>query len=482
MKLHLKIDLIIFFFISFVWQSPFPQQSKIKLFDNYLEEYIANKKVPSISAGVLRDDEIIWLGAKGLADIENNTPATENTLYRIASISKSITAVAIMQLYEKGLIDLDKNVRSYIPSFPEKKWKFTVRQLLNHTSGIRNYREGEFHSKNFYSSTSEAIKVFSYDSLMFEPGTKYAYSTLAYSLLASIIENVTKQTFEEYLIKNIFTPAEMFNTFVDKQREIIFNRAKGYEKNYLRQFVNAPLADLSIKVAGGGLLSDSKDLLLFSKALLNGKLIKPTTLDLMLKRTKLKSGTLVDYGLGFSLHFENDSLKSFYHIGGGTGFSTMLLMYPKEKLAAVDLVNIVDINLDLPAKDLAKIALTSDVPYPTKTISDELMFVYREAGIDSSISKYFMILNSDSTQYNLSENELLYFAKDLVGLNKRADAIKFLKTLQKKFTKSFSLQVVLAETYLKDKNEGLALKHFRNAWQLNKKDVYVNKMILRLTK
>ncbi len=482
MKLHFKINFIIFFFISFVWQPSFPQQNKIKLFNNYLEEYIVNKKVPSISAGILKDDKIIWFGVKGFADLENNTPAAENSLYRIASISKSITAVAIMQLYEKGLINIDKNVSTYIPSFPQKKWKFTVRQLLNHTSGIRNYREGEFHSKNFYSSTSEAIKVFAYDSLMFEPGTKYAYSTLAYSLLAAIIENVTKQTFEEYLIKNIFTPAGMHSTFIDKQKEIIPNRVKGYEKNYLRQFVNAPLADLSIKIAGGGLLSDSKDLLLFSNALLNGKLIKPTTLDLMLKRTKLKSGTLIDYGLGFSLNFENDSLKSFYHVGGGTGFSTMLIIYPNEKLAAVDLINITDINLGLPAKDLAKIELTSEVPYPTKTISDELMLVYREAGIDSTINKYFMILNSDSTQYNLSENELIYFAKDLVGLSKIADAIKFLKTLQKKFTKSFYLQVVLAETYLKDKNEGLALKYFRNAWQLNKKDTYVNKMILRLTK
>jgi CubicO group peptidase (beta-lactamase class C family) len=482
MKKLFKINFIIFFFISFVWQPSFPQQNKIKLFNNYLEEYIVNKHVPSISAGVLRDDKIIWLGVKGFADLENNAPASENSLYRIASISKSIIAVAIMQLYEKGLIDLDKEARTYIPSFPEKKWKFTVRQLLNHTSGIRNYREGEFHSKNFYSSTSEAIKVFAYDTLMFEPGTKYAYSTLAYSLLASIIENVTKQTFEDYLIKNIFTPAEMHTTFIDKQKEIIPNRVNGYEKNYLRQFVNAPLADLSIKVAGGGLISDSKDLLLFSNALLNGKLIKPTTLDLMLKRTKLKSGTQIDYGLGFSLNFENDSLKSFYHVGGGTGFSTMLLIYPKEKLATIDLINITDINLGLPAKDLAKIELTSDVPYPTKTITDELMLVYREAGIDSSISKYFVILNSDSTQYNLSENELIYFAKDLVGLSKTADAIKFLKTLQKKFTKSFSLQVVLAETYLKDKNEGLSLKYFRNAWQLNKKDAYVNKMILRLTK
>lgn len=482
MKKLFKINFIIFFFISFVWQFSFPQQDKIKLFNNYLEEYIVNKHVPSISAGVLRDDKILWLGAKGFIDLENDAPATDNSLYRIASISKPITAVAIMQLYEKGLIDLDKEVRTYIPSFPEKKWKFTVRQLLNHTSGIRNYRDGEFHSKNFYSSTSEAIKVFAYDSLMFEPGTKYAYSSLAYSLLAAIIESVTKLSFEEYLINNIFIPADMHHTFVDKQKEIVFNRVKGYEKNYLRQFVNAPLADLSIKVAGGGLISTSKDLLLFSNSLLQGKLLKTSTFDMMCKRTELKSGVAIDYGLGFSLNFENDSLKSIYHVGGGTGFSTMLLIYPKENLTTVNLINIADINLGLPAKDLAKIEFGLIYPYPLKTISNELMFVYRESGIDSSINKYLEIEESNSDKYNLSENEVIYFSKDLIGLGKTADAIKFLKVVQKKLPKSFTLQVALADSYLKDRNEGLALNHFRNAWQLNKKDAYVNKMILRLTK
>lgn len=473
---------ILFILFLFTIQNIPAQQSKIKLFENYLEEYLYNKKVPSISAGVFRDGKIVWIGTKGFSDLENNVVATNNTVYRIASISKPITAVAIMQLYEKGLVDLDADARTYIPSFPEKKWKFTVRQLLNHTSGIRNYKEGEFHSKTYYASINEAIKVFAYDSLNFEPGTKYEYSSLAYSLLAAIVENVSKTSFEDYLIKNIFIPAEMQNTYVDKQKEIIPNRARGYEKNYYREFINAPLADLSIKVAGGGLLSTSKDLLLFAKALLQGKLIKTSTLDIMIAKTKLKSGNTLDYGLGFALSFKQDSLKAIYHIGSGTGFSSELYLDIKQNLATVDLINIVDRNLGLPAEDLANIELGLTFITPSKTISDELMLVYRTAGIDSTINKFLQISNSNLNQFNLSENEVINFSKDLIGLNKIPDAIKYLKAIEGKYSKSFPYYVALADTYLKAQNEGLALKYYRNAYLLNKKDAYVNKMIDKLNK
>ena len=387
-----------------------------------------------------------------------------------------------MQLYEKCSIDIDKDVRTYLPSFPPKRREFTVRQILSHTSGIRGYKQYEFDSKIFYPSTSEALKVFAYDTLNFEPGTKYEYSSLAYSILASIIENVTKTSFKEYLIKYIFEPAEMKNTFIDEQREIIPNRAKGYEKNYLREFVNAPLADLSIKTAGGGLLSNSEDILRFTKALLEGKLIKQSTLALMTTPVKLKNGKFLDYGLGFALTFEKDSLKSFYHIGGGTGFTSMLYILPNEKLATVDLINLRDRDLGNPAEDLAKIDLGININPPKKNVSDDLMFTYRKTGIDSTIKKYFDILKADSSSYNLSETEVISFSRDLTGLGKNSDAITFLRVMQRRFANSFPMLVSIADAYLNDQNIGLVLKYYRAAFQINSKDNYVNKMIQQLTK
>ena len=459
----------------------FAQENRNKIFDEYLNQYIQLKNVPSISAGLLHQDKIIWLKSAGLTDIENNVPASTSSLYRIASISKPITAVAVLQLWERGLISLDTDARAYLPNFPVKKYKFTVRQLLNHTSGIRNYREGEFDSKKFYATTDDALKLLAYDSLMFEPGTKYGYTSLGYTLLAAIVEKVSKTSFEDYLKNNIFLPSGMESTRIDKQREIILNRVKGYEKNAERNIVNAPLADLSIKVAGGGILSTANDLLLFSKALLENKLIKQSTLDMMLRKSKLKNGTEFDDGLGFSLVFENDSLKYFERRGTGTGFSSLLLIDPKNRTASVHLINIIDRNLGEPAKDILEMSISDSIIKPTKTLSDVLMKTYISAGIDSTNKTLNYIYSNEQNVYTLNENEAIFFADDLIELKKIPDAITYLKDVIKLYPKSFRVLVSLADTYQKDNNLGLALKYYRLAAQIDNTNSRVNNLIKKLS-
>jgi len=468
--------------LSFVLNNTaFAQENRNKIFDEYLNQYIQIKNIPSISAGLLRNDKIIWLKSAGMADIENNVPASKSSLYRIASISKPITAVAVLQLWERGLISLDTDARAYLPNFPVKKYKFTVRQLLNHTSGIRNYREGEFDSKKFYATTDDALKLLAYDSLMFEPGTKYAYTTLGYTLLAAIVEKVSKTSFEDYLKNNIFLPSGMESTRIDKQREIILNRVKGYEKNAERKIVNAPLADLSIKVAGGGYLSTANDLLLFSKALMENRLLKQSTLEMMLRKSKLSNGKDIDYGLGFSLTFENDSLKYFSHNGAGTGFSTMLLIDPKLKIASVHLINIRDRNLGEPAKDILGMSISDSIIKPTKTLSDVLMKTYSSTGIDSTNKMLNHIYSNEQNVYTLNENEAVFFADDLIELKKIPDAITYLKDVIKLYPKSFRVMTALADTYLKDNNSGLALKYYRLASQIDNTNSRVNNLIKKLS-
>lgn len=478
LKLNLKILFVLFISAS---QAIHPQEKTFKLLDNYLTNYIKNKNIPSISAGLYKDSVIIWSNAAGIADIEDNDPATKFSLYRIASITKPITAVAILQLWEKGLINLDIDVRTYIPSFPEKKWKFTIRQLLNHTAGIRGYKDGEFHNKKYFSSTNDAVKVFAYDSLSFEPGTKYEYTSLGYSLLALIIENVSNLSFEEYLNKNIFKPAEMIHTVIDKQRSIVPNRVKGYEKDSKRIIVNAPLADLSIKYAGGGLVSNAEDLLRFSNALLEGKLIKRSTFEIMIKQTKLKNGKVVDYGLGFAIESKNDSLYSISHTGGGTGFSTMLLIYPSLKLAAVHLINISDRNLDLPAKDIIEIFNSGLEIEPSKTLSDILMIKYLSTSIDSTVDLYNYINEFDSKQTNINEIESIAFAKDLLNQNKSTDAVVYLRNLLTRYPKSSNLTETLGDAFLQNNNKGLALKYYKITLQLNRNNQRVINLVKKLS-
>lgn len=446
----------------------------------YLKEFRTNKLIPGTSAGVALNDDILWLGNSGIADVENNSPVTDSTLFRIASISKSITAVAIMQLVEKGKINLDNDARAYIPYFPKKKWKFTVRQILHHTAGLRNYYRGEFDDTKHYSTIKDAVDIISKDTLAYKPGTKYLYTTLGYNLLGSIIENVSGQSYAEYLKRNIFEPAQMNSTIPGYQQKIIYHRAGMYERNRYRILENAPLADLSNKYPGGGLLSTSGDLLRFARSLLAGKLIKPETLDSMLVPARLNSGTLVNYGLGFTLGKDNAGRKYFAHEGySGT---SLLLIYPVEKLAAVDLLNVRDRNNGAVAFDLASIVLDDIFNFPTAQISDKLLSVYISAGIDSVINEYRRISTDSSGLFDTSLNEICLFGYDLLGINKTSDAVRYFRYIVNRFPGQAKPLIGLADAYYRDGNMGLALRHYRLAFKVERTNVYALSMIRKITR
>lgn len=446
----------------------------------YLTEFRKNKLIPGISAGVARDGKIFWMEAVGLADVENNYPADIHTHFRIASISKSITAVAVMQLVERGKIRLDADVRSYIPWFPKKKWKFTVRQLLNHTAGIRNYYRSEFDTEKHYATLKDAVGIVSNDSLDYKPGTKYLYTTLGYNLLGAVIEKVSGMSFGEYLKKNVFQSAGMFSTFPEYQNELIYNRSRLYTRNKYRMLEHAPLADLSNKIPGGGLTSNVEDLLNFSISLLEGKLIKHETLDSMLVPTVLKNGSRINYGLGFTLGIDNSGRKYFAHEGyEGT---SLLVIYPDEKICAVDLDNIRDRNTGAAASNLASILMREKVEYPKIQLSDKLMEIVLKNGLDSAITKYKEIDEDSSDFYDVSLNEVSLFGYDLLGIKKTYDAIRYFKFVINEFPQSANAYIGLADAYYKDGNVGLALRNYRMAFKIERTNVYALSMILKITK
>ncbi|MFO7446960.1 MAG: serine hydrolase [Ignavibacteriaceae bacterium] len=451
-----------------------------KELDNYLSTFFNNKNIPSVAAGVAQNGTIIWLDSRGYADMENLIPASSKTVYRIASISKSITAVAIMQLVEEGKVNLDADVRTYIPYFPKKKWKFTPRQLLSHTSGIRDYKSGEFNNTSYFNSTGEIVKYLAKDSLMFEPGTKYLYSTLAYNLLAAIVENVSRLSFSDYLKKRIFEPAGMTSSLLDFQQEIIFNRARGYVKSFDRKIKNAPLADLSIKYAGGGVVSTSEDLLKFAISLMEGKLISSSSLDSMLVPTKLKNGTTRDYGLGFDARVDETGRRYFQHAGGGTGFSSLLVIYPNEKTAAVHLLNIRDRGIDDAAIDLALIAMNLQPPLPKKSFADYLVSVYNLSGLDSTVTEYKNWKFTDTSVYKINEDEFILFGYDLISMNRQMDAIKYFRNVVSDHPSNSRAFVGLADAYHKDKNIGMAINSYRRALRIDPLNSYAEKMLLKL--
>ncbi len=307
-----------------------------------VEEARLGLGAPAISVAVVTDDRLAWSAGSGLADVENAVPATGATVYRIASISKTFAATAVMQLVERGLVRLDDPIQQYVPEFPKKgATVITLRHVMTHTSGIRHYKAGEMESRDTYGSIGEAVRIFKDDPLLFTPGTKYSYSTYAYNMLEGVVERASGLTFEAYLREKIWTPAGMTATYLEHPQEIVPHRARQYDRGPgPARVVNAPYADLSIKWAGGGIISTAEDLARYHIAIDAGKLLKPETLRQMYTPATLADGSATGYGLGWMVFKDSSGRAWIGHSGGATGGTTYLLRSPERKTAVVLLCNL----------------------------------------------------------------------------------------------------------------------------------------------
>ncbi|HKB92560.1 MAG TPA: serine hydrolase domain-containing protein, partial [Opitutaceae bacterium] len=261
--------------------------------------------MPGVAVAVVENGKIVWTFSDGMADLENNIPVTPHTVFRIASVSKTMAAMATMQVVEKGLVKLDEPIWTYVPWYPRKgNAVITVRHLLTHTSGIRHYHYelGEKESMQFYASVEEGSKIYGVDQepLQFTPGTHYLYSTFGYALLAGIVEKATGITFEAYMHEHLWAPAGMSVTKMEHPDEIIPYRAHAYRKEAKAgQVINAPYIDVSYKWAAGGVISTVEDLAHYVIALHDGRLLKSGTLEQVYTPYILADGKSTGYGIGW---------------------------------------------------------------------------------------------------------------------------------------------------------------------------------------
>ncbi len=308
---------------------------------------MSERGIPGMAVAVAKDERILWQGAFGLTDVENSVPAETSTLWRIASTTKPLTAIAAMQLVEKGALDLDAPVQKYAPSFPVKEFPVTARLLLCHQSGVRGYRRGEAEHNDHYASLVDALGIFKDDPLDHEPGTRYTYTTYGYTLLGVVIEGASGMPFPEYLKSRVLEPAGMRNTFVDDVYAILPHRARGYHPKvygvFDGQWRNASLLDSSYKIPGGGLVSTAEDMARFAIAVLDGRLVSSRTFETMSVNQKTRDGHLTGYGLGWYIDGREGREAvdgSVYHGGVQPGFTSDLWLLPRRRLAIAILTNL----------------------------------------------------------------------------------------------------------------------------------------------
>ncbi|HEX7313937.1 MAG TPA: serine hydrolase [Pyrinomonadaceae bacterium] len=317
-----------------------PYAERLREFESFVAASMKRDRVPGLTIGFFRED-YTWVKGFGFADLENKTPAHAESAYRLASITKSMTGEAIVQLAERGKINLDAEIQTYVPDYPKQKWPVTVRNLLTHTgagqtgSGLGTEQV----------TTKEIVARISKYPIQYEPGLRFDYQTSGYNLLGAAIENVTGQTFEAYLRENLFAPAGMKDTRMDDVRGLVPNRVRGYDLAD-GEVKNAPFVNVSSRFAGGGLTGTVPDLLRWARAAFAGKIVSPKWIDEMLKPFTTKSGRYTGLGdgdtyytLGWMVMPVNGSL-ALHAQGGQKGTDTYLYYFPEKRLAIAAACNL----------------------------------------------------------------------------------------------------------------------------------------------
>lgn len=330
---------IAFFFSSFglLGQEETFETKASGLLTNSIQE---NETV-GIAAGFSINGKLNWQEAAGFSNLEEKIPFDIATKTRIASISKTMTAIAIMQLYEQGKLKLDEPIQTYLPDYPKKKeGEITIRQLLQHSSGLDGYKNNkEQENKTNYANLSEAVSIFKDRKLIAAPGKEFNYTTYGYVVLGCIIESVSGMSYESYMQTNIWDPAHMTNTGIEHLDTVIPNKSMIYHKKSAGKIKEAEQTNLSDRIPGGGLYSTVTDMLRFGDAVLDFTLIQESTFNMMVENPSLKTHEN-SYGLGWYLYGENPNYGDVYgHTGTQTGASTFLVLLPEQKTTIVVLSN-----------------------------------------------------------------------------------------------------------------------------------------------
>lgn len=308
-----------------------PYAEDLQKFEEFVKQQMQKDKIPGLSVGFLKGD-FVWTEGFGFADFENKCPAKAESMYRLASVTKPMTATGILHLVESGKIDLDAPVQNYVSYFPEKRWPVTVRHLLGHLSGISHYRnyDEEGHFKEHY-DTKRSISVFKDWDLEAEPGAKFRYTSYGYNLLGAVIEGASGQSYGEYMTQTIWEPLGMNSTRMDDPVDIIPNRVRGY-RLLDGKIKNSEFVDISSRFAAGGTRSNVGDLLKFAEGMMTDQVLSKETADMMWTSMSTNNGHLTGYGMGWGIGSVNGRFQ-VAHSGGQAETSTYLVLFPQDHLA-----------------------------------------------------------------------------------------------------------------------------------------------------
>lgn len=328
-----------------------------------IDEYMRTYEQKNFFSGVVlaaKKEEILINKGYGLANYELDVPNMPATKFHLGSVTKQFTAMAVMQLQERGLLNVNETINKYLPDYPNGK-SITLHQLLIHTSGIPDYINDDVtytDISRLYHTLDEVIGRFKDKPLEFKPGTRFDYSNSGYVLLSRIIEKVSGETYEEFLAENIFKPLNMKNTGYDHMECLVKNRACGYIVSSDR-LENADFFDRSNLQGADGLYSTALDLYLWDRALNTEKLASKATLEKMFTPYP-PTGT---YGYGW----RTDG-KTMNHYGRMDGFYTYISRNTVDDVTVIILSNIEQVPLTVITQDIDAIIFDREYQAPKNLV------------------------------------------------------------------------------------------------------------------
>lgn len=340
-------------------------QSKKVQIEQILDDYLVSNS-PGLAVMATQGDQVLYKNAFGLSNLEHSKPIHPDQVFRIGSVTKQFTATAILLLAHEGQLDLGDAIEKYIPEAIAKK-EITIRQLLNHTSGLGNQSDIPSFEEDVIDGNYPKIKMEQIMKmpLKFPAGTKYAYSNLGYITLGYIIEQVSGMTYESYLAKHFFQPLQMKNTGFEHLQDYTSSKSQGYSytgETYRR----AEDLNMEIPYAAGGLVSNLEDLVLWNRAVMSGKLIPMQYVQQLAKANNLPNGQATEYSMGWRVG-QIQGVKSVKHDGIINGYTSMTIYLPESDIFVAVLSNCDQYrDIEIPTSKIAAVLLGK--PYISKAI------------------------------------------------------------------------------------------------------------------
>jgi CubicO group peptidase (beta-lactamase class C family) len=361
----------------------------------------ARPNTPGCALAIFRNDEIIYEKGYGMADLEHRVPITPQSVFCIGSTSKQFTATSLILLQQQGKLSLDDDIRKYIPELPDYGHTITIRHLLNHTSGIRDYiglmGMSGINIDDVVTNDEILRMIVRQKGLNFDPGVKHRYSNSGYLLAAIIVGRVSGGSLRQFAREHIFTPLGMERTtFIDDHTELIPDRAIGYDKKGDSGYVR----DVSYweDYGAGNSYTTVEDLLKWDRNFYNPKIGGPGLNAELTRRGILNNGDTLDYAEG--LYYEDvHGLKTIQHGGAEAGYRAQLIRVPSEHLSVALLSNCSETDADELADSVLVTVLADRIPKPSLAVKtgDTSAAGKKEVKIDPAL------LDAYAGEYEMSE-------------------------------------------------------------------------------